>query len=373
MILIDFSPLKAGGGCQLAINFITSLSNISATKLKIIFLIPDVGPLKDISSLFPQFNYIVSPTSSILKRVWFENNILQKEMSRRGIDKVFTFFGAGVPHDESIRSIVSVAYPIICYNESIFWKFLPLKTYIKQRLINRARIERLKKANLLIVETPVMAERLSNVLKRDISDFKILHPSPSAFVEEGNYKGFQKSKVFKMLFLSGVAPHKNLWRLPEIGTELKKRTEKFEFVISTSQEAFIQHLKSDQKKLYDKVAEHFNFIGTVAPDKINQVYQDVDVLVSLSDLESFSNNYMEAWKAGVPLIVSDRDFSKSICEESALYVEPHKPNEVAKTILGIIDKPSQLERVVLEGKKQVKKLPDPDLKAKQLLELIETF
>jgi glycosyltransferase involved in cell wall biosynthesis len=69
--------------------------------------------------------------------------------------------------------------------------------------------------------------------------------------------------------------------------------------------------------------DHFRFVGTIPPTDIQSVYDAADVLVTLSDLESFSNNYMEAWKVGIPIIASDRDFAHEICGDSALYVEPH--------------------------------------------------
>jgi len=371
MLLIDFSPLKAGGGCQLALNFIYELNNQRSENLKFIFLIPDTGPLKDLPTQFPNFFFIVSPSSSVFKRVFFEYYSLQKILIKKGVDKIFTFFGPGLPHKANVKSIVSVAYPIICYDESIFWKHLPLKKYIKQKIINYARLQRLHNADFIIAETPVMAERLSTVLHKAHHEFIISPPAPSEFVSERNALVKSGNNISKFLFLSGVAPHKNLWRLPEICFELLNNIDNFVFMISSSKEAFISHLSNTQKKLFSKVSKHFNFLGTIAPDEINNVYQEADFLVSLSDLESFSNNYMEAWKVGIPLIVSDRDFSRAICKNSAIYIEPHNPHEVASTIVNVLNNPTKLKNIIAEGKELLKTLPEVNMKSKHLLSIID--
>ena len=45
MILFDLSPLKAGGGCQLALNFLAAASEEDVFQRNYVFLLPDVGPL----------------------------------------------------------------------------------------------------------------------------------------------------------------------------------------------------------------------------------------------------------------------------------------------------------------------------------------
>lgn len=370
--LVDFSPLKAGGGCQLALNFITELQINKVDCSSYIFLIPNSGPLSDLQCQFPYLHYIVSPSSSYLKRIYFEYFKLRRIYNEFNIKKIFTFFGAGLPHPNQIKSIVSVAYPIICYDDSPYWKYIPTKRKHRQILINYLRINRLKKADAIIVETRIMAERLSLVMEKDISQYRIIPPTPSRFVLE-NVKTIDPGENFIFLFLSGVAHHKNLWRLPEIGKELAVYTEKFTFMISASEKAFLNHLNQEQTNIYQTVSEHFKFVGSVALDKINQVYLNSDALVSLSDLESFSNNYMEAWKAGVPLIVSDRDFSRFICEDSALYIEPHSPKLVANVLKDVINNSIQLKDLVIKGKERMKSLPESKAKYTLLTSFIENY
>jgi hypothetical protein len=84
--------------------------------------------------------------------------------------------------------------------------------------------------------------------------------------------------------------------------------------------------------------------------------------VNLSDLESFSNNYMEAWKANVPLLVSDRDFARGICGESAIYCEPHDAAQIAKCMLEFIHGNIDTARLVANGAERLRRLGSQDMR-----------
>ena len=246
---------------------------------------------------------------------------------------MYTFFGPGLPHPPSIKSIVSVAYPIICYDDSPFWSHLSKQRMLRQRLINFARKKRLSAADHLIVELRMMRDRLASVPTMPAHDFHVVPPSPSEFVDDRPYSPGRHAHTPTFLVLSGVAQHKNLWRLPELAVALRMLTPRFRFVITTDAHLFADHLSARSRKAFQVTACHFDFRGTVAPDEIGTLYEEADYLLSLSDLESFSNNYMEAWKAGVPLIASDRDFAREICGESAIaYLEPHDPEGAAQQL-----------------------------------------
>lgn len=370
-ILIDLSPLKAGGGVQLAINFLNSIHEIVSNKEKVRILLPDSGPLAILNKKYTDFVFISAPTL-FYKRVYFEYFTLKRILKLNNIDLIFTFFGCGLLHPQNIKSVVCVAYPIICYNESLFWSYLPFFSKCKLKIKNHLRIKRLSRANLILAETPIMLKRLSHLRKINNVSFDLLPPSPSEFVLEKNNRIYHGTNDnIKFLFLSGVAPHKNLWRLPELANELKNYLPHFKFVISSSKEIFFKHLKSKRNiDMFLENQDKFDFVGTVFPTEINKYYEMSDFLVSLSDLESFSNNYIEAWKAGIPLIVSDRDFSRNICKESALYVEPHNPKMMSLSIFNFINNVDQITDNVSKGKELLSTLPDSRTRTYRILKIL---
>lgn len=60
--------------------------------------------------------------------------------------------------------------------------------------------------------------------------------------------------------------------------------------------------------------------------------EEVDVILLLSELESFSNNVLEAFSSRTPLVISDRDWARASCGNGALYVDPHDPDDVARAL-----------------------------------------
>ncbi len=366
-ILIDLSPLKSGGGCQLAYNFLTVLSNLPQQNF--VILKPDIGPLAQIDTQFTAFEIITAPTSKVVPRLRFERFELPRIYEKYGIKKIFTFFGPGLPHPSHIKSIVSVAYPIICYDDSPFWQHLPFKAKIKQKAVNFARKNRLKKADVIIAETPVMQKRLADTLSRDTKDIKIIEPAPSLFVTEGQGKKTIDSNCPQFLILSGTLPHKNVWRLIEIAQHLSKLLPDFKITITTTLEQFkaLPHSVAFDAAVVEK---HFNFKGTVHPSQIGTFYENTDFLTILSDLESFSNNYMEAWKAGVAIISSDRDFARAACLNSAVYVEPHNAAETAQKMAAIAKDNITRYQLIQEGKNLLQYLPDPQQRTQKILDII---
>jgi len=139
------------------------------------------------------------------------------------------------------------------------------------------------------------------------------------------------------------------------GCEAHARVGRGGFLISCNADALANELKGDAA-----AAGHFDFRGAVASRDIQSLYDEAHVLVNLSDLESFSNNYMEAWKANVPLLVSDRDFAREICGESAIYCEPHNVGQIAERMLAFVHGQVDVARLVANGVARLRHLGNQD-------------
>jgi glycosyltransferase involved in cell wall biosynthesis len=77
-------------------------------------------------------------------------------------------------------------------------------------------------------------------------------------------------------------------------------------------------------------------MGSIAKEDLPSVYKASDVVFLLSALESFSNNIIEAWTFKRFLIISDEEWSRSICDSAAIYVSRNDPSKIASELLGLI-------------------------------------
>jgi glycosyltransferase involved in cell wall biosynthesis len=363
-ILLDFGAIKSGGGAQLAVNFLEYLEQHAARDHDFALLIPASGPLATLERRRGYLGVLVSPRS-YRERLQLENGRLQRFIADRGIDAIFTFFGAGLPHPPSVRSVVSVAYPVICYPESPYWRNAGLRERLQVRALNWMRVRRLRQASSIIAETDIMKARVARVLRIPAQRIRVIPPAVSAHVRQLERADVAPARRFA--FVSGNETHKNLWRLYEIARcAVARGFRDFTFHLTVTRAAYVQRLRgrSHDRQLIDR---HFDFIGPLAPAEIMRVYENADCVVSLSDLESFSNNYMEAWKVGLPLIVSDRDFAREICGASALYVDPHDPRAVIAALLQVQADPALRRRLVAEGMRRLGELPTLPQRTSQVL------
>ncbi len=354
-ILFDFSGIRTGGGVQLALNFLDSVFSREWPGVRLFVLLPDSGELARYPLKIPASHQLRCP-SALLHRAWFERTTLQSFIRANGIVVIKTLFGAGLPHGRDVTSVVGVAYPIICYPESPYWRYLPWRAAMRQRIKNAVRRRRLLAADRVLVETPVMQRRISAHCGLAMARVAVMPPAPSDYLRASS-REYPVAAPLTFLFLSGASPHKNLWRLPAVANYLiaAGATGCFRFLISCERGALARELNE-----HALAAAHFDFRGAVASRDIQTLYDEAHVMVNLSDLESFSNNYMEAWKARVPLLVSDRDFARGICGESAVYCEPHDVEQVATRMLAFLRGEVDVHRLVSNGAARLRQLGNQD-------------
>lgn len=367
-ILFDFGAIKSGGGAQLSLNFLAQLSALPLCNEKNALVIPEIGPLAH-SKLTDSFKNLLTSPNSYVKRMGFEYFTVPTAIRALRIKMSFTFFGTGLPVPAGVESIVQVAYPIICYPESPFWDQLSRADRLRIKALNHLRVQRLKQASLIIAETKVMKHRLSEVLGTSLDLIEVIPPAPSEYVHPLDRTTDRKRNRF--LFVSGNAPHKNLWRLYSVAERLKSMgLHEFSFILTLSKESYVLSLREaniDQAIL----SNHFRFLGSIHPSKIMTAYKEADFVCSMSDLESFTNNYMEAWTVGLPLIASNRDFALSICGDSAIYVEPHDIEDVACKMSLLLKNPECSEILVIEGKRKLAQLPSQSIRFQRIMQVLK--
>lgn len=361
-ILIDFSPVKKGGALQLASNFFKNLSTQNTDNVDYYILVPQNFTL----SYFQEAKFVkkvfIAPTNPVM-RLFFEYFTLHRIIKNYQINKILTCIGSGLPHPKNVISVIGIAYPSICFPESEYFNQISTLKKVKKYIFDWLRIKRIRRANGIFVETDLMKERLSKIAKISPSKITIIPPTCSDYldVDEKNL-----SKENKILLLSSDYYHKNLWRFYEIAKILKGQNYKIKFTLTISKK---QWLNSLSEKTIDEnlIQNYFEFLGPINPKNISSLYQKSKLLMLISDLESFSSNHPEAWKAKIPQIVSDRVFMRSVCKDSAIYVNPHNPTEVAESIIELLNNKELQQMLINNGEKLLAELPSQQERTDKIL------
>ncbi|NIA07132.1 MAG: glycosyltransferase [Actinobacteria bacterium] len=373
-IIIDMSAIRRGGGVQLACNFLDRYRTSSFRQFRPVILLPGDGLLADWES--PDGLAVVevlrAPTRAAKRWVFYRTR-LQKLIRHHNIKASFTFFGPGLPCPGSVISVVSVAYPIICYPESPFWKYCPRSKAWPTKFRNVFRRNAIRQASVVLAETETMKGRLVQHLRLSPKKVSVLPPVVSSYIPDVEKV---PETCQSILVLSGLAPHKNLWRLYDVAYLANEKGLDIRFLVSVDREAFITAQRNTYPLVLEVINRRFEFVGSVPPRRIGDMYERSDALLNISDLESFSNNYMEAWTASSLLICSDRDFARHICQDSAIYVEPHDAESVVDGIERLLAMTlDEREAMVRAGKRLLHQLPNFterfDIIADQIIELIQ--
>ena len=78
--------------------------------------------------------------------------------------------------------------------------------------------------------------------------------------------------------------------------------------------------------------ETVRFLGPTSREQVACLYRRAMVYVTTSLLESFGLTPLEAMSQGVPTLVSNTSCLPEICEDAALYCDPHDPAEIARKL-----------------------------------------
>ena len=213
------------------------------------------------------------------------------------------------------------------YPESVVWKSMDSLSFLKRKtkvLMLRFFLKRMYK---VIVQTSVIESRM-----RVLYDIDCIVTIPNSFsfdyLSFGEQKefDFDKSK-FKFLYLTKFYDHKNFEIILALAELICERCLNFEIIIT------IDGSDSSKARFFlDKVRERNLYclvnIGNIDIKYLGSLYGQVDCSLMPSHLESFSASYLEAILSNKPILASNYDFAREICEKYAIYFDPFDVNDL---------------------------------------------
>ncbi len=353
--LIDVGGIKTGGAVQIALNRLPVLATeMKRNGFKISLLLPSEGPLSTYAPDPECVSQIIRSPNNWLERIYFEYFVLQKWIRDNSIAGIYTVIGFGLPHPKKVISIVTMANATSCYPDSVYWQRLRKPEKIKRLIYTHLRQKRLKCGNFWILETEIMRQRCIKHLGLSPEKTMAINPSPTSYIQDRPAKDYKNLDKVTITLLTGNESHKNLDCLVAICDEIeRKHAKNITFNISLTKDQLRQCVPNDKDL---SRLSNICFLGKIPQQELQSIYDKTDILMNLSELESFSNNYMEAWKAGLAQICSNRDFARHICEKSAYYVEPLTPSSAAEEITNLLKDKAKLNQMAANGKEMLKKL-----------------
>ena len=137
-----------------------------------------------------------------------------------------------------------------------------------------------------------------------------------------------------ILFVGNVKPHKNLGALIEAFSRICGEIP-HDLLLVGRNEGFItgdRHVMQQAQGLNGRV----RFTGHVDDKALKSYFAHADAMVFPSLYEGFGLPPLEAMAAGCPVLVSDVGPMPELFGDAALYCDPHRPEDIAGKLLGLL-------------------------------------
>lgn len=366
-ILINASNLKVGGGIQVADSICCEL--IKHPEFKFIVVLSDylenTGKKILGTDNITIVNYNIK--NSLQTLLFGRDRFLDSLVKKNHVDVVITVFGPSrwnpcVPH------ISGFAMAHLVLSNSPYFKNLNLFDRIKSLFrIKLLDIYFKRSAGHFYTENPFITALLQKkwpekTIHTISNNYNQIYNTPEAW---NNIKlpAFNGTTI---LCISANYPHKNLHISIAIAQYLKSRHPDFKF-------RFVFTINPTDLIIPENLRNHFVLTGKVDISQCPSLYNQSDIVFQPSLLECFTATYTESMKMRKPIITTDLDFARGLCDKAALYYSPMDATDAAEKIIAL-SQDKKLELKLIEaGEKQLLKFDSAESRCQKILKLAENL
>ncbi|EJE4688654.1 TPA: glycosyltransferase [Vibrio parahaemolyticus] len=376
MVIINLIPVAAGGGLQNALSFLTELSMTDVSFKFTVFV--RKGSELELFCIERNLPYR-SFNCAFLFRIWYEIFGNYSFARKNDVVVIFTLFGTAPLFRGHSIAISGFARSNIIERQVDFWAFLPFwKKWIKN--IKDELIRKLvSTSDVIILETNRLIELArSNEVFND-TPLRLVNMAPSSLIlkrlkEIPGAKRFDSRcevGVANFIYLSGAHPNKNIHRLGPFFKEIIELGLKVNMTVTLPEGAYFDKIMEEFSRL--GINSVLNNIGPIKPDDVPKVLLESDVVINVAELESFSNNWVEAWASRRLLVCKDAGYARDSCGNAAIYIDLDNVQASAVEVYKVMIDADRYKSYIDAGKLKLKELPSTKEKFREYVKIIEEF
>jgi len=341
-VLLNGINAFSAGGANVVGNIIQNISKIAPD----IFFDVILPKNKGFENIRPRENmcmhFIPRDSFHTLNRFFDIHFNIEKWCKYYKSELCFTLGDIG-PLKLKIPHIVLLQQAMILYRNGTYEKFWSLKERLKFYYTRRYFGKMSKNIDIITVQSPIMAERLQKIYNVPNNKIRVIPSTlPGDYnvtiTNKPNAQMQKSSKPFRLLFLSAGYPHKNHAILPRVGMELQKRGLNNKVHIFLTLNVANKYTKKVLKTI-EPYSSFISNLGQLKKDEVPRAYKAAGALFMPTLVESFGLIYLEAMHYKCHILTSDRDFSRWICGEFAMYFDPLDSISIVDTIEKYIENP----------------------------------
>lgn len=362
-LFIYARALHVGGGLQVGINLCRALAHSEAFD-EITIMAPTGRGYENLATENVKVLHAETKVKSVLEsREYIKNHStdyvlnlcnIAIPISGRSIKKPKQYLLIHRPHHlyyyDDYKNISSLA--------------LRFSDAIKQFMFKFA----LRYSDYFLVQTDYAAEKFTEQYNRPA---RILpNAVPTFLTAIANPENIKKEHL-DVLLLTRYYRHKNLEIIIDVIDALGEDAKKFRFNFTLDGKT-MQSERDFLEKLQPYIDRGLaTNLGRVEHSNLPKVYSQNDILAMPTLLESFSTTYLEAMHFKKSIITSDRGFATTVCDDAAIYVDPHDAKAIAEKLLMLYYDENLRAQLVEKGSKRLSEFMGWDEINSVLLQYIE--
>ena len=150
-----------------------------------------------------------------------------------------------------------------------------------------------------------------------------------------------------VLYVGNIKPHKNLVRLIEAFSQLRRTHDDLKLLIIGDEISKLPALRRAVHR--HKLHKHVRFLGYLKDDTLTVLYRLASVFVFPSLYEGFGLPPLEAMASGTPVVTSNVSSLPEVTGDAAVLVDPYDVESIEEGMRRILDDPKLAEELRLKG------------------------
>ena len=155
-----------------------------------------------------------------------------------------------------------------------------------------------------------------------------------------------------VLYVGNIKPHKNLVRLIEAFSELRRTHDDLKLLIIGDEISKLPALRRAVHR--HKLHKYVRFLGYLKDDTLTVLYRLASVFVFPSLYEGFGLPPLEAMASGTPVVTSNVSSLPEVTGDAAVLVDPYDVDSIGNGMRRILDDPQLAEALRIKGLKRAR-------------------
>lgn len=356
-IVVLAHALRSAGGLSVGQNMIAALGRVAPRHHYLVTIPSGVGYEEICDELERCDRLAYGHDKGLAGRWLFENRDLPRAVNAFRPDVLLALGNRGLLRPPCPQAI-------LCHEPHFFY---PPRHYGHESLLRRSLIlyhkryfaRQLRNTRLLLCQTSAAEKRLRETFSYR-GKTAICPNAVSEFTVAGDVDVRMPEPLepyadrFRLFYLTRFYAHKNLEILVELFRRFAAELKNVVVVITVDAD---QHPHAagflaaiDRYGLNDHIVN----VGPLPQSSLAGYFRNCQALFMPTLLESFSGTYLEAMHFGLPILTSDLDFARAVCDDAALYADPWNVNAMKEGILELMNNPELGRRLVEKARNRLK-------------------